>query len=99
MMGKSDYTVSWIEGFPTDIPTNYPRRWALARSAIRELSNGRDEVLQIDLPSKRDADLCKSAIYSESSAIRQNQKFDFKTKIVTVQKDDGTVTLYIDKTS
>jgi hypothetical protein len=96
-MTEADYKIDWTDVLPSDLNGNiYPRRWALARRAIQDLAAERkDDVLVISLEDKRAADLCKSAIYSESSKIRKDDPH-FKTTILTDNGEDGVV-LYVTK--
>ena len=97
-MAKAKYEIRWTKDLPAHALTyNYPRRWFAARHAVRELANGREEVLIIELPDKRSADLCKSAIYSESAKIRNGGQPEFNTAIYTNPTDNGSVELYVQR--
>jgi len=72
--------MKWIDELPNDVPTNYPRKWHALRGKVRDLYNGEDRILQVTLQDKREADLAKSSIYSESGKIKKSDPtFDTRT--------------------
>lgn len=95
MSPKPDYRITWTEKLPDHVTRHqYPRRWSAARGAIRKLHNGNESgVLKISLKNDRDAALCKSAIYSEGSKIRESGDPNFKALVTTHTTESGRVEL------
>ncbi len=96
-MATPDYQVSWIEDIPDYIQSvgRYAARWELARDAVQDLADKKaGEVLQIKLLDSRGANLCISAVYSESAKIRENDP-GFETRTVTHKNDDESVEIFV----
>lgn len=96
-MATPDYQVSWIEDIPDYVQSvgRYAARWELARDAVKDLADKKaGEVLQIKLLDSRGANLCKSAVYSESAKIRENDP-GFETRTVTHKNDDESVEIFV----
>jgi hypothetical protein len=99
-MAEANYSIRFISELPDYIGRgNYPRKWSVARQKLHKLIEEPDSIMVVSLngegeEGKRQADLLKSAVYSEQALIKRELP-SFQTTTRTHESEAGSYSVYV----